>query len=51
LKIEVESCSGVPSSEQRLIFGGIAMNDYKSLGDCGVIDGSMIYMVVSLRGG
>jgi hypothetical protein len=51
IKSEIESINGVPIAEQRLLFGGTNLADYKSISDYNIIDGSMLYMVVSLRGG
>ena len=43
--------NGVPAHEQRLLYCGVALNDYKSIAEYGIQDKATIHMVVSLRGG
>jgi len=51
LKQKIEEALGVPVSEQRLLFGGISLADYKLLSEYNIGDGSTVYMVISLHGG
>lgn len=44
-------CRGIANDQIRLIFGGKQMADEKSLEDYGVQPGSVIHMVLQLRGG
>jgi len=51
LKEKVEEQSGVPPQQQRLIFGGRQMPDDKTARDSGVTAGSVLHLVLALRGG
>ncbi|PWN25912.1 putative NEDD8 precursor-ubiquitin-like protein [Jaminaea rosea] len=51
LKERVEEKEGIPPAQQRLIFGGKQMHDEKSVVDFGVEGGSVLHLVLALRGG
>ncbi|KAF8607816.1 ubiquitin [Ceratobasidium sp. AG-I] len=51
IKEKVEEQSGVPPPQQRLIFGGRQMNDDKSAKEFGITAGSVLHLVLALRGG
>ena len=42
---------GVPSCEQRLIFGGRSLESTEVLGACGVTDESTLFLSLELQGG
>ena len=47
----MEEREGIPPAQQRLIFGGKQMNDEKCVSEYGVEGGSVLHMVLALRGG
>uniref|UniRef100_A0A915DRX9 Ubiquitin n=1 Tax=Ditylenchus dipsaci TaxID=166011 RepID=A0A915DRX9_9BILA len=51
VKEKIEKATGMPQSEQRLIFSGKQLEDNKSLSDYGFNNGSVIHLVGRLRGG
>ncbi|KAH8833202.1 ubiquitin-related domain-containing protein [Flagelloscypha sp. PMI_526] len=51
IKEKVEEQSGVPPQQQRLIFGGRQMNDDKTAKEYNVVAGSVLHLVLALRGG
>ncbi|UZJ55455.1 hypothetical protein CBS101457_004775 [Exobasidium rhododendri] len=51
IKERVEEKEGIPPSQQRLIFGGKQMHDEKFAKDFGVEGGSVLHLVLALRGG
>ncbi|KIY43383.1 ubiquitin [Fistulina hepatica ATCC 64428] len=51
IKEKVEEQSGVPPPQQRLIFGGRQMQDEKSANDFNIQPGSVLHLVLALRGG
>ncbi|WVQ70998.1 hypothetical protein IAR50_000523 [Cryptococcus sp. DSM 104548] len=51
VKDRVEEKAGIPPVQQRLIFGGKAMNDEKAIQDYKIQAGSVIHLVLALRGG
>ncbi|RDB20184.1 NEDD8 [Hypsizygus marmoreus] len=51
IKERIEEQSGVPPPQQRLIFGGKQMQDDKSAKDFNVSAGSVLHLVLALRGG
>jgi len=51
IKERVEEQSGVPPPQQRLIFSGRQMADDKAIRDFGVNAGSVLHLVLALRGG
>jgi len=51
IKERVEEQSGVPPPQQRLIFSGRQMSDEKTIRDYGVNAGSVLHLVLALRGG
>ncbi|CAD6884200.1 hypothetical protein CF319_g1080 [Tilletia indica] len=51
IKERVEEKEGIPPSQQRLVFGGKAMQDEKTATDLGLTGGSVLHLVVALRGG
>lgn len=42
---------GIPPQQQRLIFGGKQMNDDKTAAQYNVEGGSVLHLVLALRGG
>ena len=50
IKERVEEKEGIPPAQQRLIFGGRAMNDSKTAADYNIDAGNTIHLVLSLRG-
>lgn len=50
LKGEIEAQTGVPANEQRLIYGGASMTDYRSMASYSISSDAVIYMVISLQG-
>eukprot|EP00040_Diaphanoeca_grandis_P011768 m.60330 g.60330 ORF g.60330 m.60330 type:complete len:78 (+) comp22829_c0_seq1:66-299(+) len=51
IKEKVEEKTGIPPVQQRLIFSGKQMNDKKLAKDYGMTAGSVIHLVLTLRGG
>ena len=51
IKERVEEKEGIPPVQQRLIFAGKAMNDDKSAKDYNIEGGSVLHLVLALRGG
>lgn len=50
LKERVEEKEGIPTQQQRLIFGGRAMADDKTASDLGLKAGVTLHLVLILRG-
>ncbi|KAJ7592982.1 ubiquitin-related domain-containing protein [Mycena floridula] len=51
IKEKVEEQSGVPPPQQRLIFGGRQLQDDKTAKEVNIITGSVLHLVLALRGG
>jgi len=51
LKERVEEKEGIPPVQQRLIFAGKQMNDDKTAKDYNIEGGSVLHLVLALRGG
>ncbi|KAJ1484832.1 ubiquitin-related domain-containing protein [Baffinella frigidus] len=51
VKQRVAAVSGVPASEQRVLFGGRQLQDDATLGGAGVGDGATVQVLMRLRGG
>jgi len=51
IKERVEEKEGIPPPQQRLIFSGKQMNDEKIAADYKVQGGSVLHLVLALRGG
>jgi ubiquitin-like protein Nedd8 len=51
IKERVEEKEGIPPVQQRLIFGGKQMADDKAAREYGVEGGSVLHLVLALRGG
>ncbi|TPX43296.1 hypothetical protein SeLEV6574_g05148 [Synchytrium endobioticum] len=51
IKERVEEKEGIPPPQQRLIFGGKQMADDKTAQDYGIEGGTVLHLVLALRGG
>ena len=51
IKERVEEKEGIPPSQQRLIFSGKQMSDEKKAVDYKIEGGSVLHLVLALRGG
>ena len=51
IKERVEEKEGIPPPQQRLIFGGKQMTDDKKASDYNIEGGSVLHLVLALRGG
>jgi len=51
IKERVEEKEGIPPPQQRLIFGGKQMADDKTAKDYNIDAGSVLHLVLALRGG
>ena len=51
IKERVEEKEGIPPTQQRLIFSGKQMSDEKTATDYKIQAGSVIHLVLALRGG
>ena len=49
--VQVEEKEGIPPPQQRLIYAGKQMNDDKTAADYKVVGGSVLHLVLALRGG
>merc|ERR1712060_492541 len=51
IKERVEEKEGIPPPQQRLIFGGKQMSDDKKASEYNIEGGSVLHLVLALRGG
>ncbi|KAH7730161.1 polyprotein [Aphelenchoides avenae] len=51
IKEKVEEKEGIPPPQQRLIFAGKQMSDEKTASEYKVVGGSVLHLVLALRGG
>ncbi|XP_047393766.1 NEDD8 isoform X1 [Sciurus carolinensis] len=51
IKERVEEKEGIPPQQQRLIYSGKQMNDEKTAADYKILGGSVLHLVLALRGG
>jgi ubiquitin-like protein Nedd8 len=51
IKERIEEKEGIPPAQQRLIFAGKQMSEEKLATDYGVKGGSVLHLVLALRGG
>jgi hypothetical protein len=51
IKERVEEKEGIPPAQQRLIYAGKQMTDDKTAADFGMEGGSVVHLVLALRGG
>mmetsp|Transcript_54717 Transcript_54717/g.171757 ORF Transcript_54717/g.171757 Transcript_54717/m.171757 type:complete len:156 (-) Transcript_54717:106-573(-) len=51
LKEQIAAASGTPADEQRLIYGGRALDASEPLGSCGLSDESTLFLSLELAGG
>jgi len=51
IKERVEEKEGIPPPQQRLIFGGKQMQDEKKASEYNIEGGSVLHLVLALRGG
>ena len=51
IKERVEETEGIPPPQQRLIFGGKQMADDKKASDFNIEGGTVLHLVLALRGG
>lgn len=51
IKERIEEREGIPPVQQRLIFAGKQMADDKTARDCNIEGGSVLHLVLALRGG
>jgi len=51
IKDLIESKEGIPTIQQRLIFSGRQLNDQKIISDYKVQPGSVLHLILALRGG
>ena len=51
IKERVEEKEGIPPPQQRLIFGGKQMTDDKKASEYNIEGGSVLHLVLALRGG
>merc|ERR1719245_1759915 len=51
LKCMIQDSEGVPPDQQRIVFAGYQMEDRKTLGDFNICAGSVVHLVLRLRGG
>jgi len=51
IKERLEELEGIPPAQQRLIYGGKQMSDEKPASEYSLEGGSVIHLVLALRGG
>ncbi|VDL62650.1 unnamed protein product [Hymenolepis diminuta] len=51
IKERIEEKEGIPPPQQRLIFSGKQMNDEKTVQEYKIQGGSVLHLVLALRGG
>lgn len=51
IKEMMEEKEGIPPLQQRLIFNGSQLDDTKTVDDSGIVAGSSLHLVLTLRGG
>lgn len=51
LKEIIEVKEGIPTYQQKFLFSGRQLDDDKTLEECGIVAGSDLHLVLSLRGG
>lgn len=51
IKQEIARLEGIPPEQQRLVFGGKHLEDEQTLAEVGIVDGSRVHLILSLKGG
>ena len=51
LKVAIQEKFGVPPEQQRLIFGGRQLDGRKTIAECRIKPGDLVFLLPALRGG